>query len=94
MDNNPMIGFFTFDEWKDLAKNNPKIFESERRLLIESAINRTEGPRRLRLQQLQFRIDGIRRKYKNNPQYCAQKISDEMYKSLVSLNEAFGLLIL
>jgi len=60
---------FDFDEWAELAKLDPELFEDNRRKVIEEHFkqnieNRCSAGKRL-LYGLQFRIDMERRKSKN-----------------------------
>jgi hypothetical protein len=50
-----------FDHLRELAETDPDGFEALRRLYIDQAIN-AHGKEAHRLRQLQFRIDGIRRR--------------------------------
>lgn len=85
---NPQIGDYSFNEWIWLANNNPEKFELERKKAIESTIEGLPDERQHSLRQLQFRIDGQRRKYKHNGLISAQKMYDEMWASFIDLNEA------
>jgi|AntRauTorckE6833_2_1112554.scaffolds.fasta_scaffold11687_4 predicted RNase H-like nuclease (RuvC/YqgF family) len=85
---NPQIGNLTFDEWMQLAKNNPEEFELKRQKMIESEIEKSPSERQLRLRQLQFRCDGLRRKYKHNAQVSAEKMYRQMQESFNELRQA------
>jgi hypothetical protein len=54
---------FDFEYWKNLAKNDPMLFEKKRSEAIETLIRSCREENQLRLRQLQWRIDGIRRKH-------------------------------
>jgi len=85
---NPQIGNLNFDEWMHLAKNNPEKFELERKKLVESELEKFPPERQLKLRQLQFRCDGLRRKYKHNGLVSAQKMYGQMQESFVELRQA------
>ena len=51
---------FNFDEWVELAKNNPERFEDKRQHLIEEFISSCPEKHKKGLGQLQWQIDGIR----------------------------------
>jgi len=69
-----------------LARNDPQTFETLRLELIESCIDDAPEPIRLHLRQLQFRIDGIRRRSRS-PLGAAIKISSLMWDSLLEMND-------
>ena len=50
-----------FDEWKDLAKENPAAFEALRLEVIDELIESAPAENRPRLRALQWRIDQERR---------------------------------
>ena len=83
---NPQIGEYSFDEWKELAKSNPQLFECEYSKAIDSYIESRPDDSQHKLRQLQFRVDGIRRKFKRNPYICAQELNQLMMNSLHDLN--------
>ena len=65
---------FDFDEWAELAKRDPELFENNRRKVIEEHFkqnieNRCLAEKRL-LYGLQFRIDMERRKSKSPMDLC------------------------
>jgi len=64
-----MVFEFDFDEWAELAKRDPELFEDKRRKVIEEHIKQSIENRCLAvkrsLQGLQFRIDMERRRSKN-----------------------------
>jgi len=85
---NPQIGDHRFDEWIRLEKEEPEKFEQERKKTIEAVIQESPEEKQLRLRQLQFRIDGLRRKYKHNGLVSTQKIYEEMMSSFADLEKA------
>lgn len=50
---------FNFDEWMNLAKNDPEAFEAQRQAAINAVIDASEGQRKQRLQGLQWQVDHI-----------------------------------
>lgn len=69
-----------------LARSDPHSFETLRLELIESCIDDAPEPIRLRLRQLQFRIDGIRRRSRS-PLGATVKINSLMWNSLLEMND-------
>ena len=69
-----------------LARSDPQSFETLRLELIESCIDDAPEPIRLRLRQLQFRIDGIRRRSRS-PLGATVKIHSLMWDSLLEMND-------
>lgn len=84
---NPVTGKYTFDEWASLSQNDPKKFELERKKMIDSFIEEAPEENRLELQQLQFKIEGVRRKYKKNALVSTQKVFTEMWSCFSDLNQ-------
>jgi len=69
-----------------LARNAPQSFEALRLELIENCINRAPETIQHRMRQLQFRIDGIRRR-SGSPLGTAIKIQRLMWDSFLRLND-------
>ncbi|WP_366141817.1 DUF3135 domain-containing protein [Propionivibrio sp.] len=69
-----------------LARDNPQSFEALRLELIESHINNLPETVRRRLRQLQFRIDGIRRRSRA-PLGATIKIHALMWDSFHQMND-------
>ena len=69
-----------------LARSDPQSFETLRLELIESCIDDAPEPIRLRLRQLQFRIDGIRLRSRS-PLGATVKINSLMWGSLLEMND-------
>ena len=42
-----------FERWRDLARDDPEVFERQRQATIEAAINRAPRERQVRLRRLQ-----------------------------------------
>lgn len=58
---------WSFDTMRELAETDPAEFENVRRRIIEGTIGAQADPSlRQKLKQLQFRIDGIRRRHTVN----------------------------
>lgn len=60
MDNNSRTPIFDFDSWAELARENPQLFESRRKRIIEQAISQALPPTQQRLRCLQWQLDQIR----------------------------------
>ena len=75
------------EELAQLAKDDPQAFEVLRGELIENAILRAPERIQLRLRQLQFRIDGIRR-LARTPLGALIKIQALMWESFLRMDEA------
>ena len=76
---------FNFDEWAELAKSDPKLFERRRREAVEKMINGSAPHRRQRLRGLQWRIDVVRRKYRD-PRVSAHRLFSMMWESVYGQN--------
>lgn len=53
---------FDFDEWVELARENPKAFEARRDALLREAIDQAPLHFRRKLHGLQFQVDMIRQR--------------------------------
>ena len=51
---------FDFEQWSDLANNDPEGFEAHRSAVIEAAIERAPARTQARLRRLQWKLDQIR----------------------------------
>lgn len=69
-----------------LARENPQSFETLRLELIENCVSSAPEAVQLRLRQLQFRIDGIRRR-SGSPLGATLKIHALMWESFLKMNE-------
>jgi len=76
---------FDFDEWADLASNDPAGFEQRRKNCIEQFIDRIPVSRQRRLRGLQFRID-MERKKARTPLGACIKLSSMMWDSVTADN--------
>lgn len=73
---------FDFDEWSQLAKDDPFAFEARRIALIEAYLRQFPLSGQRRLRGLQFRIDMERRRART-PMGACLKISSMMWESLL-----------
>jgi len=73
---------FDFDDWSQLAKDDPSAFEARRLALIEEFLLQFPQPDQQRLRGLQFRIDMVRRRART-PMGACLKISSMMWESLL-----------
>lgn len=71
----------SFDEWRALAAADPEAFEARRREVIAEFIALAPRCRRTRLEQLQWRIDRERERYKDPLAACAH-LSGMMWERL------------
>lgn len=74
-------------ELAQLARDDPHAFEALRKELIENAILRAPERFQLRLRQLQFRVDGIRR-LARTPLGALIKMQSMMWDSFLRMDEA------
>ena len=74
-------------ELMQLAREDPQAFETLRSELIENTILRAPERMQLRLRQLQFRIDGIRR-LARTPLGALLKMQALMWESFLRMDEA------
>ena len=75
------------NELRQLARDDPQAFEELRGELIENAILRAPERMHLRLRQLQFRVDGIRR-LARTPLGALLKMQAMMWESFLRMDEA------
>lgn len=73
---------FDFNEWSELASNNPDEFETRRRNVIEEMIRQAPASKRTRLRRLQWRIDQTR-KLSSSPMSACIKLSNMMWESIM-----------
>ena len=69
---------FDFDNWAQLAKDDPQAFEAKRLSVIEDLIDQAPPALRQRLRGLQWRIDMERERCKTPLQACI-RISNMMW---------------
>lgn len=72
---------FNFDEWMQLAKEDPESFEQQRTTAIKNIINSSNGVSRQRLEGLQWQIDRLREQSKT-PMAACLNISKLMWDNL------------
>lgn len=70
-----------FDEWRQLAQEDPEAFEKRRQAMIEIAIRTAPAERQHRLRGLQWRIDQERRRAPNPMAGCL-KLSRMMWDTV------------
>lgn len=78
---------FDFDEWRQLAQEDPEAFERRRRAVVEALIAQAPRSRQARLQGLQFRIDLERRKA-DSPLAAALRLQEMLAAQLQELAQA------
>ena len=78
---NPAENKLGFDDWLDLAMNDPQAFESARSAAIQAFLSSTSPRSRDRLTRLQWRIDMIRQRSKT-PMAACQTIYSMMWDHL------------
>jgi len=79
--NNQIAKQMVFDDWLELAINDPEAFETARTAAIQGFLSSTPSHSRQRLTGLQWRIDMIRDKSKN-PMAACQAIYSMMWDHL------------
>ena len=77
---------FDFDNWKQLAQNDPEEFERRRQTLIDEAIPSAPAAQQRKLKGLQFKIDMERRKGKNPLDACI-RLNSMMHAHFAKLRE-------
>ena len=75
-----------FDEWVDLAKNNPEEFEAKRLKKIEAFLSKVPEEKLQRLRGLQWQIDQTR-KLAHTPMASCIAISNMMWDSVHRLKD-------
>ena len=78
-------GEMAFEDWLELARNNPEAFEAQRRQAVEEAINRAPEHIQQRLRSLQWRIDRTR-DLATTPMNSVMAISNMMWDNYRYLN--------
>ena len=71
----------SFDQWRELARSDPAMFEACRREVIAEAIRSAPPQRRERLERLQWRIDRERERHPDPMAACA-RLSRMMWESV------------
>lgn len=86
---------YDFDQWNELANQDPEEFERQRRIAIEDAINSAPASMHKRLRGLQWRIDMERERSGNPIDSCVRihrMMIEKVYSTgglLDSLNRLF-----
>jgi len=80
------------EELSRLALEDPQAFEALRSAMIENFIARAPQKAQCRLRQLQFRVDGIRRRSRS-PLGALLKIQGLMWDSYLELNEELQMIV-
>ena len=78
-----------FDRLAELARTKPQVLERYLRLKVNQTIARARSEERIRLRQLQFRIDSVRHRAKTPLAACI-KISQMMHDELWCLRQALN----
>lgn len=76
---------FVFDEWKELAANDPEAFELKRKRAVQQLIDQTSGDMRRRLEGIQWKVDMARRASSTPSQSCS-RIFSMMWESVYGEN--------
>lgn len=71
-----------FEEWRNLANEDPGAFETRRAETLEKAIRHATGARQERLRRLQWRIDQVRERSANPIAACI-KLNGMMMDTLL-----------
>jgi hypothetical protein len=73
---------FCFDDWAALARDDPEAFESARRAVIDSLIERAPEATRRRLRGLQWQVDQMRTRAGSSLASC-MRVSALMWNSVL-----------
>lgn len=85
-----------FDELAELARSDPEAFEALRRRLVESHIARSPVEQKLKLQRMQFRINGVLKRSSNPVHACIllqsmlAENTSRMSDALIGLQDGVG----
>ncbi len=74
-----------FEQWSQLAMQNPVAFEAKRRELIEAMISTASQRCQQRLRGLQWRIDQVRER-SPNPMAACISLSNMMWESFAGVD--------
>ena len=74
-----------FDDWCELASEDPQAFETARSAVIEDFLSTVPGSSQQRLRGLQWRIDTIRQ-HSSNPMAACMSIYNMMWEKLAGEN--------
>ncbi len=73
---------FDFDEWANLAKEDPDAFENKRQQMIQDVLDKSSPKIRRRMEGLQWQIDQVRAT-STNPMASCLKISQMMWDKTI-----------
>ena len=73
---------FDFNEWSELAREDPEGFEERRARVLQAQIDAMPDRRRARLVRLQWRVDQVRR-LAGSPMAACLEISRMMWDSVL-----------
>lgn len=79
---------FNFEQWSELARNDPASFEQLRSRMLDACITQSSASHRDRLRRLQWRIDRLRDQ-SSNPLAACVEISDLMWTTFHQLGQAY-----
>lgn len=82
------IQHIDFEQWAQLAQQDPHTFEQLRHRLLEAYISRASSTRQDRLRRLQWRIDRLRDQA-SNPMSACVEISNLMWDTFDQLGKAY-----
>ncbi len=82
------IQHIDFEQWAQLAQQDPDTFEQLRQRLLEAYISRASSTHQDRLRRLQWRIDRLREQASNPMSACVQ-ISNLMWDTFDQLGKAY-----
>ncbi|MBI1424095.1 MAG: DUF3135 domain-containing protein [Gammaproteobacteria bacterium] len=77
-----------FEQWAELAVNDPAQFEVMRRAAIDEFLGSVSAERRLQLQRLQWRVDRVRER-SANPMAATIAISEMMWDAFYDLHDRY-----
>lgn len=77
-----------FEQWAQLARQDPQTFEQLRQRLLDAHISRCSATHRERLRRLQWRIDRLREQA-SNPMAACVEISNLMWTTFDQLGKAY-----
>ncbi len=80
-----------FDIWMNMAKNDPRQFESKRMEAIDEVIESAPAERQMHLRRLQWRID-MARERAGTPMAATIAISKMMWDAFYNLKEHYEVL--
>lgn len=82
---------FDFDEWAELYRSDPVAFEERRKKLLTQTIEQAPAELQPKLNQLQWRLDGIHRQH--TPMGALLVMQNMMWESFLNMNDQLQVLI-